>query len=178
MILNLAYYGDPSLREKAKPVEKITDEVVEIVDNMIETMLSFNGVGLAATQVRIPLRIFIIRPYNVSEDGKVIMQDVLAFINPKLSSSHKKTETFDEGCLSIPGIYGSVTRPKSIFVTALDRSGNTIEEEFGGIEGRIIMHEYDHLNGILYIDHLRGKQKRDIQPLLTIIEQEYHEKGL
>ncbi len=172
MILDLAYYGDPVLRENAKAVKEITPEIKELVQNMIDTMNARNGIGLAATQVRKLHRIFVIRPYNISEDGKIIMKDVQVFINPKLFSSCKELECFDEGCLSVPGIYASVRRPKTIKVKYQDIEGQELTEEFGGLEARIIMHENDHLNGILFVDRTDTKTKDAIKSQLFELEKE------
>lgn len=161
-LLPLAYYGEPVLRKKAEPVTAITDEIKQLAEAMIETMDSCDGVGLAAPQVHQSLRLFVTRaPTHEDERGKA-----LVFINPVLSSPSSKTVLIGEGCLSIPGIHFDIERPSEITVTYTNLEGETVTSHFTGFPARVIMHENDHINGVLYIDRLKDKEKKEIEPFL------------
>jgi len=141
--------GDDVLRKKCKPVKKIDGKLLELVDDMIETMYDANGVGLAAPQVGILKRVVVI---DIGE-GPIVL------INPEIiSESGEQVEI--EGCLSIPGIWGEVKRPEQIIVEALDRDGNSQKIEGTGMLARVLSHETDHLEGILFED----KAIRFIEP--------------
>ena len=139
---NIVLEGDEILRKRCREVTTIDDRIRMILDDMIETMRSQNGVGIAAPQVGVMRRMFVIEP----EDGEVI-----EFINPEVIES-SGTQTGEEGCLSVPGYVGTVDRPEYIKVEALDRYGEKIEHEGTGIKAVAISHELDHLEGVLYID--------------------------
>ncbi|NLG89096.1 MAG: peptide deformylase [Clostridiaceae bacterium] len=133
--------GDEILRKKCKPVSKIDKKLHELIDDMIETMYSVNGVGLAAPQVGILKRVVVID----------IGEGPMALINPEIiSESGEQIEV--EGCLSIPGIWGEVKRPAQIVVKALDRDGKSLRIEGTGMLARVLSHETDHLEGILFED--------------------------
>jgi peptide deformylase len=146
-LLKVLKYPDPRLRNKAKPVESFDGKLSEIVDDMFETMYTDNGVGLAATQVAINMRIFVADPQDDSG------QKPFHLINPEitLAEGHFKHQ---EGCLSVPGIYEKVERANHIIVKAFDKNGEVIEMEKEGFHAVIIQHELDHLNGKLFIDYL------------------------
>lgn len=175
MILPLCYYGNPILRKKAQPVEKITDEIRQFVQDMVETMDALHGIGLAATQVGKLLRIIIIRPVEFIEgDEKPRIGEVEVFINPKLSAPSEQIELDSEGCLSIPKLHADIERPVKIHVEALDLDGKTFFKDYVGFVAREVMHENDHLNGRLFIDLIRDKQvKKDIEPILKEIKEKY-----
>jgi len=156
-VLTVRLYGDPVLRQVATPVREITAEIKRIIADMTETMWHQVGIGLAAPQVGLPHRIL------VMDDGNGGAQ---ALINPVIDS---RTGTIreEEGCLSLPGVFGVVERSKTITVRAMDADGKPISLEATGLKARIIQHELDHLDGVLFIDRLppvtRDRIKKKIQ---------------
>lgn len=171
MKLPLAFYGDPILRKKCRPVEAITDEIRTLVNNMIETMLAEDGSGIAAPQVHSDLRIFIAHPPIQNPAAKTQEEEwidgpILVYINPRILEKSDETYVRNEGCLSIPGIYGPVERPLSIRVEAMDLEGNLFQRDLHGFAARNFLHENDHINGVLYIDRIQGKQRQELEPLL------------
>ena len=175
MKLPLAYYGNPILRKKGAPVLEITDEIRNLVNDMAETLYDHeNGIGLAAPQVHQSLALFITRiPYR-DEDGTWHDGEVQVFINPKILSVSDELSIREEGCLSIPGIYGEVVRPHSVRVTATDLEGNTFEMEESGLGARCILHENDHINGVLFFDRMHGKARKNLEPKLQAIKKKYN----
>lgn len=152
-LLSVLQFPDPLLRKKAHPVAVVDDKVRKIVDEMFETMYEQNGAGLAATQVNIQQRIVVI---DVSDDRK----DPLCVINPEIIYSEGIQYEF-EGCLSFPGVFDKVERAAKIRMRALDREGKSYELDAEGLLAICIQHEMDHLNGVLFMDHLsRLKQER------------------
>lgn len=176
MLLPLAYYGNPILRKKAQNIEKITPEIRQLVSDMIETVKEQNGVGLAAPQVHQSVALFIILAPIEQPDGTFLFTDLHIFINPKITSASKEMCTHGEGCLSIPKLYSDVDRPETITVKAMDLEGNEFEKEFHGYVARQIMHENDHLNGILFIDRIHGKRRKELEPALQAIKKQYASK--
>lgn len=170
MQLSLKYYGNPVLRKKALPVKEVNEEIKELVHAMDKLMITSNGVGLAAPQAGISLRIFIMRLEEEVEPGKYALGDLQVFINPVLSSPSDSLIVFNEGCLSIPKLRADVQRPTSIFVEAEDLEGNRIQKRFDGLAARCIMHENDHLNGVLFIDRLSKKERDLLEPDLRKIK--------
>ncbi len=174
MKLPLHYYGDPVLREKAEPVQNVNDDVRNMSDDMIETMLAANGLGLAAPQVGKLLSLCVVlvpEEYDVDDMGQRLNPGIsmpLVMINPEVIEQGDLRESRQEGCLSIPEVHAEVSRPSEIRVKYLDRRGVPCDERFKGLVARVIQHEVDHLNGILFIDRishvkkiaLRGKLKR------------------
>lgn len=140
-------YGNPVLRKIARPVETITTEVRELVAGMKATLKEYNGLGLAAPQVGEPLRVFI-----VDLSAMDITAEVQVFINPEILETSGSAE-FEEGCLSFPGIYQRLTRPERVKIKALDENGKEFVMEVDGLSARAILHENDHLDGVLFIDH-------------------------
>lgn len=175
MILDLKYYGDAILRKKCIPVEKITDEVRQLAQDLIETVLADDGAGLAAPQVGRSLRIFVVRYDNgMDSEGWPIISPPKLYINPQLSMPSAEMVTHGEGCLSVPGIYEKVTRPRFITVEALDLDGNPFTEEVTDWRGRAAMHENDHLNGVLFVDRVLPKQRKKLDPILKEIKKRYN----
>ncbi|MGD2169690.1 MAG: peptide deformylase [Chlamydiota bacterium] len=173
MLLKLCYYNNPILRKKCKPVKEITDEIKRLAQDMIETMDAGNGVGLAAPQVGKDLAIFVMREDKYTEEGELVLGDAKVFINPKLSNPSKETNVHLEGCLSLPGLHLDIERPNVIYVEAMDLEGNITSQEFTDFTARIIMHENDHLNGVLFIDRIPKKTKKKIEPSLRKIKEKY-----
>ena len=135
--------GEDVLREKAEPVAEVTDEIRKLIDDMFEAMIAHEGVGLAGPQVGKKLRIFIaLADDNVRR----------VFINPQIVSTSQELSDNEEGCLSIPGVYETIRRPMRVTVQALNEKGKPFTLEADGLLARIIQHEVDHLNGILFID--------------------------
>lgn len=143
MILEITKLGEEILRKKAEPVAEVTDEIRKLADDMLETMIEANGVGLAGPQVGKNLRIFVAM---ADDDVKRV------FINPQIIKTSEEVEEYEEGCLSIPQVYESITRPSRVTVQALNEKGRPFTLDADGLLARIIQHEYDHLDGILYID--------------------------
>ena len=142
-IMEVLHLGNPVLREKSEPVAAVTQEIVQLVSDMFETMDMQRGVGLAAPQVGKLLRMFVI----TIDDG---VRRV--FINPQIIETSVETCEIEEGCLSIPDVWESITRPSRVTVQALDEHGRPFTIEADGYLARVIQHEYDHLDGVLYID--------------------------
>jgi peptide deformylase len=166
-ILPIYTDGSPVLRVKAKPVKQLTDDVVALIINMFETMRKANGIGLAANQVGILKRIIVI---DVSEmEG---FEDIkpIALINPEVIDK-KGSCVLEEGCLSVPGIHESIERPKSITIRYKDTNFKNIELEASDTLARVILHEIDHLNGVLFIDYLSPDQKKLYEEELQKIRQ-------
>lgn len=176
MELPLAYYGDPILRKKTSPVTHIDDQIRRLIDDMTETMRKNDGIGIAAPQVHQSLAICIVCPPVIvgeGEDRKIIEGTPRVFINPKLSNPSEHITSYSEGCLSIPKLHAEIIRPASITVEAMDINGNIFTEELFGMEARILMHENDHLNGVLFIDRIQGKKRQALEPQLQQIKKKY-----
>ncbi len=139
---NIVLEGDPILRKRCRPVDQVNDRIRMILDDMVETMREYHGVGLAAPQIGMMRRMFVAEP----EEGRVY-----CFVNPELVEV-RGSQTGDEGCLSVPGYQGTVERPEKIRIRGLDREGNQQEYEFKGFDAVVMTHELDHLEGILYTD--------------------------
>jgi peptide deformylase len=155
MIRPLLRYGATVLHEPAKPVERITPEIDSLIEDMIETMYAAPGIGLAAPQVGIPLRIFVV-DLSLGRDpnGLIVM------VNPEFVE-RDGMQLEEEGCLSVPGFNATVVRPQRVVVKGLDRSGAEHQREGTGLLARAFQHEIDHLDGTLFVDRLRGI-KRDM----------------
>lgn len=168
MILDITQYGDPVLRERCKPVEEVTDEIRKLVDDMLETMYDAHGVGLAAPQVGVALRLAVVDvahdPECVTflkingEDAELAEHMPLVFINPELDFGDQK-ESDSEGCLSIHDVRAEVKRPASIRAKLPQLDGSVLELETDGLLARAIQHETDHLNGVLFIDRISPAAK-------------------
>jgi peptide deformylase len=154
MIRSILHYPDPLLRERGRKVEKLTPELRQLIDDMAETMYAAPGVGLAATQVGAIWQIFVV---DCAAEGEP--SDLRVFVNPEILSVEGKV-TFDEGCLSFPGAREDVERGEKVRVRAQDRDGKWFELEADGLLAVAIQHEYDHLQGVLMIDHLGPLKKR------------------
>ncbi|MFI3256893.1 MAG: peptide deformylase [Spirochaetales bacterium] len=135
--------GEDILRQKAVDVEEINDEIRELIGNMFTTLYAENGIGLAAPQIGKSLRLFII---ELDDEIKRV------FINPQITATSQETSLYEEGCLSVPGVYNQVERPVAVTVQASDENAKKFTLEADGLLARAIQHEYDHLEGILYID--------------------------
>ena len=156
-VRKIVKYGTPSLREKSKEVHKISKKVQILVDDLYDTMYATNGVGLAAPQIGENLRVFVI---DVGTDPKTM--NPITFINPKIIKKEGAINSY-EGCLSFPEAYTNVRRYKSVKIKALDIKGKPfiLEVTDGSLLARAIQHEFDHLDGILFIDHCRNRFETD-----------------
>ena len=165
----MAYYGDPVLRRKADNVKEGSIDLKKLVDEMVATMDACDGIGLAAPQVHHSIRLFMIRTPNEKSQDEVEFGEVKVFINAEILSFGEEKWITEEGCLSIPGIRASVSRPKVIRMRYNDLDGTLHEEEFSGWKARVIQHEYDHIEGILFTDRLEGKEAVEVKTALTIL---------
>jgi peptide deformylase len=162
-VLEILEVPHPGLRAVAKPVPEVNDAVRKIVADMFDTMYDAHGIGLAATQVAIEQRIVVIdlqETEGEGEDAKPVRRP-LVYINPELISVSEETSSYNEGCLSIPEQYAEVERPTSCRARWLDEQGGAQEGDFDGLLATALQHEIDHLNGVLFIDHI-SKLKRDM----------------
>jgi len=166
MKLPVHYYGDPILRARAKPVAAITPEIVQLVHDMIETMMANNGVGIAAPQVGKSLRIYIFCNEWQNEKGEFQLGPPQVVINPTLTLPSKETDELVEGCLSLPGIRVKVKRPIKVHISYTNLQGERINADLEGFTARVNMHENDHLNGVLHIDRSDPKDRRQIEMAL------------
>src|SRR4051794_2481733 len=152
---------DSVLRQISKPVERFGDELKTLVTDMFETMYAAPGIGLAAVQVGVPIRLLVIDLQEPEEEGGEPVRDPRVFINPEILW-HSDTEVpYTEGCLSVPEQYAEVMRPDKVRARWRDVEGKTCEEEIDGLLAVCLQHEMDHLNGVLFIDHL-SRLKRDM----------------
>jgi len=151
-VLDIRYLGDPVLRRECDPVEQVDRELRTLIRDMQDTMYAADGVGLAAPQVGIPLRVFV---YDVRDDG----HPSGALVNPRIESRSGSSKG-EEGCLSIPGLADVVERAESIVITGLDARGEPVRIEADGMLSRCLQHELDHLNGVLFLDHLSPLKRK------------------
>jgi peptide deformylase len=151
--LNILEYPHPRLRIKAAPVTVVDEQIVQLVDDMFETMRDAQGIGLAASQVDVQKRIIVMDISELRDEPRV-------YINPEIEILEPDTTPYEEGCLSVPGFYEAVDRPAHVMIRALDRQGNAFEEEAKGLLAVCIQHEIDHLEGKLFVDYL-SPLKRD-----------------
>jgi peptide deformylase len=172
MILPLIYYGDQRLRKKCAPIEQITPEIRQLAADLTETMIAKNGVGIAAPQVGVLLRLFIIRNEEANPDGEYLLGPPEVIINPTISAPSTEQEVMTEGCLSIPGLHMDVRRPVSIQIRYQDLDGQWHEEKASGFRARVMMHENDHINGTLFIDRLSPKERKQIEGRLREIKEQ------
>ena len=164
-LLDILRYPDPRLHKVAKPVATVDDRIRALVRDMAETMYAAPGIGLAATQVDVHERVVTI---DVSEDGK----DLQVFINPEITWSSPECKTYEEGCLSIPGIYDEVKRPAEVKLRALDANGQPFELHADGLLAVCIQHEIDHLNGKVFVEYLSSLKQNRIRTKLKKAERE------
>lgn len=143
MLLRITKIGEEILRQKAQPVEEINDEIRQLANDMLETMIDADGVGLAAPQIGRSIRMFVIM---ADDDVKRV------FINPQIIKTSNEVCPYDEGCLSIPQVYETIVRPLQVTVQAYDENGKRFTLDADGLLARCIQHENDHLDGVLYID--------------------------
>lgn len=164
MQLSIIEYPHPTLRVRSKPIRRVDQDLRNIAAQMLDLMYEFNGVGLAANQVDLPIRMFVVNPTGERGEG-----EELVLLNPELQMP-KGIESGQEGCLSMPEIFGQVKRPKSIRLSAYDLKGNAIERVVDGFMARVIQHENDHLDGVLFFDRMSDEAKRELDDQLHEME--------
>jgi peptide deformylase len=165
--VQIVYYPHPALRHKSKPLRRVDNEFKKIVRGMFDLMYQFKGVGLAANQVGLPYRFFII---NLEADPS--RGEEYVFINPVISRRRGTAED-EEGCLSFPQIYAPVKRSEKILISAYNLDGKEINYELSGMFARAVQHEYDHLDGVLFIDRLSPTALMTIKDALSKLEREF-----
>ncbi|HUF13023.1 MAG TPA: peptide deformylase [Longimicrobiales bacterium] len=153
MIREIRLLGDAILRAKAQPVPEVTEELRALLPDMFDTMYAAEGVGLAAPQIGLGIRVIVVDPHDEATAP-------FALINPEVVATGAEKEKSEEGCLSIPGIRELVERPTTCVVEGLDLAGEPVHMEAEGFLARILQHEVDHLNGVLFLDHLSPIKRR------------------
>ena len=169
MILPVYVYGAPVLRKVAENINSNQNGLSELIDNMFETMYNADGVGLAAPQVGELIRLFIVDAAPLVEDEPSLKGFKKVFINPQITERIGDKWEYTEGCLSIPNIREDVERPDVIKIEYLDENFKHYSETFEGVKARIIQHEYDHLDGVLFVDKLSPIRKKLLKPKLQSI---------
>ena len=176
MTLAIVAYGDPVLRRTGKEIDKDYPNLDKLIPNMFETMYKASGVGLAAPQIGLPIRLFIVdtSPFadddDFSEEEKELMRDFKkVFINAEMIEESGKSWTFNEGCLSIPDIREDVSRMDTITIRYQDENFEEQTETYGGLLARVIQHEYDHIQGVLFTDKLSSLKRRVLKGKLSNI---------
>ena len=176
MLLPIIAYGHPVLKRKAEVINKDYPKLVELINDMFETMYNANGVGIAAPQIGLSIRIFIVDTNPFSEDESLSDEDrselksfKKTFINPEILDENGDEWSFEEGCLSIPNIRESVLRQESIKIQYFDENFNKHIESYNGLLARVIQHEYDHIEGILFTDKLSSFKKQLLKKKLLKI---------
>jgi peptide deformylase len=170
MQLSIVPFPHPTLRVRSKPIRRVDQSLRNLIAQMLELMYEAEGVGLAANQVDVPLRLFVANPAGHRGEG-----EELVLINPVVQLP-KGSESSSEGCLSLPGMYGEVKRPKSVRVSAYDAQGNPIDRVVDGFLARVIQHENDHLDGVLFIDRLTNESLRTFEDRLSEMETDFRSK--
>ena len=164
---------DPILRTISTPVETIDDDLQLLIDDMFETMYAAPGIGLAAIQVGVPKRILVIdlqEPESEEEDAPPV-KNPLVFINPQILEGSAEQSVYSEGCLSVPEQYAEVERPARVRASWMDRQGRIHEEELDGLMATCLQHEMDHLEGVLFIDHLsRLKREQAVKKVRKLVK--------
>ena len=176
MVFPIVMYGDPVLRQRAKDIEQGTD-ITQLIKDMFETMHAAHGIGLAAPQVGKSIRLFVVDGSALHDDdeeddetgGENMEGFKKVFINPVILTEEGTPWEFEEGCLSIPNIREKISRKEKLTIRYYDEQWNLLEEQYDGIKARIIQHEYDHIEGKLFIDYLTPLKKRLLKGKLSSI---------
>lgn len=167
MIYPVVAYGDPVLKKVAVQIENFDSDLLKLIEDMYETMYEASGVGLAAPQIGKSIRLFVV---DASGFDKPETKDFKkAFVNPLITETEGPDEGFEEGCLSIPGVRREVKRPTKIKLEYFDEKGKKYHEWFDGLKARVIQHEYDHIEGVLFTDRLSSLQKQLLKGKLNDI---------
>ena len=174
-ILRILEVPDPLLRQKSTPVEQVTDDTRALIADMFETMYDAPGIGLAAVQVGVPVRLLVMDVGEPPEEGAEPVKEPRVFINPEIVTHSDDDVPYTEGCLSVPDQYAEVMRPDRIRAKWLDEQGVAHDEEIDGMLAVCLQHEMDHLEGVLFIDHL-SRLKREM--VLKKLAKTRKERGL
>lgn len=169
MILPIVAYGDPVLKKEAVEIDQDYPFLDELIDNMFETMYNAEGVGLAAPQIGKSIRLFIVDASPFEDEEPALKDFKKVFINPIIVEEEGKSWSFNEGCLSIPSIREDVSRQPKITIEYYDRDFNLVEETFDGLAARVVQHEYDHVDGILFTDRINPLKRRLLKSRLNNI---------
>jgi len=170
MIYPIVAFGNPSLRKESVVIDKDYKDLDKLIEDMFETMQVSDGVGLAAPQIGKSIRLFVIDASPMAEDDPLLDGFKKVFINAKIVEEYGDEWAFTEGCLSLPGIREDVYRPSNVKIEYYDENFEFHSEEYDGIKARIIQHEYDHLDGVLFVDHIAPLRKRLLKARLSSIE--------
>ena len=173
--MKIVHYPHPTLRHRSKPVRRVDAELRTLIQEMFDLMYEANGIGLAANQVDLPFRLFVCNPVREDQES----ESELVFINPVLSNPKGSGEA-EEGCLSLPELYAPVHRPETITLEAYDLEGKQFRQEIDGLFARVVQHETDHLDGVLFTDRLSEAATMQVQDTLAEFEGHYdraHEEG-
>lgn len=168
--MQIVRYPHPALRHKSKNLRRVDDELRRMVAQMFERMYAARGIGLAANQVALPYRMFVI---NLTADPNKADQEHV-FLNPVLRRP-RGSEEAEEGCLSLPELYAPVTRPQRIEINAYDLAGREITLDLDGLFARAVQHEIDHLDGVLFIDHLKPEDRAEAEPAIRKFEDDFNQ---
>lgn len=166
-MLKIVHYPHPILKRPSKPLRRVDDDLRAMVREMFDLMYKAKGIGLAANQVDLPLRLFVVNTEGNPEKGQE-----LVFINPVISRPRGTAEA-EEGCLSIPSVYGLVKRPKEVDVQAYDLQGNEITASLSGMMARVVQHELDHLDGTLFVERMSEAGRMTVDPELDEFRWEF-----
>ncbi len=158
-VLSILEFPDPRLRTVAEPVSEVDADLTGLIDDMLETMYDASGIGLAATQVNVHKRLLVM---DTSEDR----DQPRVYINPEITVLDEELGSYDEGCLSVPGFYEEVHRPRRVSVTAMGRDGESFTEELDGLNAICLQHEIDHLDGKLFVDYISPLKRQRIRKKL------------
>ncbi|MCA9035023.1 MAG: peptide deformylase [Planctomycetaceae bacterium] len=169
--LQIVPHPHPALRWKSKELRRIDTDLKTMVAQMFELMYEAKGIGLAANQVALPYRLFVINPSG----DPALKDEEFVFINPEIVRRNGSEES-EEGCLSLPEIHGLVPRATRIVVDAFDLDGQQFEMELGGLDARVVQHENDHLDGILFPDRISPESQKQIAPLMDALEREFRQR--
>ena len=180
--LDVVDYPHPVLSMRAMPVAEVNQHLFAVAEQMVELMYEYEGIGLAAPQVALPWRMFVVDvpedtesnpPRSASTTPPTATPGPMIFVNPVLSDPTGSVEPYEEGCLSLPGIKGDVLRPPVITVTALDQNGQSFTLTAGGLLARCIQHEYDHLEGVLILDKMAPMHRLRARPKVKLLEKRF-----
>ena len=166
-ILEVITYGHPVLEKQGEDIDKITDEIRQLANDMIYTMYAQGGIGLAALQVNVSKRLLVI-----DIDQKNSNNQAMVFINPEIMKFSEEKEPYKEGCLSFPDIEAEIIRPKTIRMRWMNLEGKTHEEDIDGLLARVLQHEVDHINGIIFIERMNRIKRTTLAPKLNKLKKE------
>jgi peptide deformylase len=169
--MQIVHYPHPTLRHPSKPLKRLDAEIRRIVREMFDAMYEAKGIGLAANQVDLPYRLFVINPQSDPAQGDAEQ----VFINPVISNRKGMGEA-EEGCLSLPGVFKQVKRPEKVTIAAYNLAGQLVKHDLEGLLARVVQHETDHLDGVLFVDRLSPTQQADIRQALDDFEVEFRQR--